>query len=121
MEYRRIIALARRELTSLVAKNDLEEASGLLAELAEICDGRQSDLVAVLRRGISELEQESLLGTISFEEKFRVRNQLADRLLGIARSFFIDSGCEESVDPFSGAGELLPKQQKRIGRKKKLY
>lgn len=82
-----IVALVRQKLISLVAKDDLEGASGLLSELAEICDERRADEVAILRRGISEITREQLLGKVGFKEASEVKNRLADRLLGIANSF----------------------------------
>lgn len=86
-DYKRIIALVRQKLKSLVAQDDLDGAAGLLSELAEICDERRTDEVAILRRGISDLNKEWCLGKISFEEASKAKNQLADRLLGIAKSF----------------------------------
>lgn len=83
---KRTIALVRRELQLLVAEDSLEEAADLLSELAEICDERMCDDVAILRRGISGLNREMHLGKIGFTEATQERNRLSDRLLNIAKN-----------------------------------
>lgn len=86
--FKHIIALVRREIKNLVAQNALGEAADLLQELSEMCDEERADEVTVLKRGISDLEQERRLGKIDFREASAIKNELADRLLGIAKALF---------------------------------
>lgn len=97
--FKHTITLVRRRINFLVAQNALGEAADLLQELSEICD-EKADEVIVLKRGISELEQERCLGKIGFKEASEIKNELADRLLRIAKSLFDADNRQEPIDPF---------------------
>lgn len=82
-DFRQISLLARREIKRLVGENQLDQASSLMGELAELHGGEATNEVVILRRSISELNHACRLGGLGFEESSRMKNQVAGRLLAI--------------------------------------
>ncbi len=86
-----IFLLVQDKIFFLVTEDDLCEAIKYLFELVKIYQKNRLSEVTVLARGISDLKKECLLGKIGFKEASEIKNQLADRLLGITLSISPDN------------------------------
>ena len=72
----------------LVAQGDLMGAADLLWKFAENYNEELVDEVVIIECGLSDLNKERRSGKIGFKEASEMKNQFADRLLGIAKSLF---------------------------------
>lgn len=80
--------IIRQNVRHLVAKNKLGEAVDYLWKYAEQDDEESLDDIVVLKRNITDVENECLLGKIGLEKACKMKNQLAERILIMAKNLF---------------------------------
>jgi len=81
-----LFSLAKDEIQSLIASDELEQASKLLEEVVEIFEKGRFQEAILISRGIKKLQKDQILGIIDYSSALEEGNRLSLRIMALLNS-----------------------------------
>lgn len=81
-----LFLLAKDEIHSLIAMDDLEQASELLMEVVEIFEESRYEEAILTMRGVKKLQRDQIIGIIDYSTLLKEENLLSVRILTLLKN-----------------------------------